>query len=75
MSELAGLSDTCAGAATASLTTVLPRDPTHGATPEPAQRTALIELLHAHWSEHGAQLPPADLRALLALSARKFYDE
>jgi RimJ/RimL family protein N-acetyltransferase len=69
MSELAGLFDTCAGAATVSLTGVLPRLLAHGATPEPAQRTALIELLHAHWSEHGAQLPPADLRALLALAA------
>ena len=69
MSELAGLFDTCAGAATGPLSTTLPRLLALGAAPEPAQRTALLERLHAHWSEHGAHLSLADLRALLGLAA------
>lgn len=68
MIDPAGLFATCTDKG-ASPGRPLPRFPHHAAAPDPAARFAQLAHLHALYAGQGAQLPPARLKALLALAA------
>ena len=69
MTDPAGLFATCTGKDTASPDRALPFLPHHPTPPDPAARFAQLARLHALYAERGAHLPPAGLKALLALAA------